>query len=199
MEPYEIIMSPFEAWLAPVGTAFPAINATPSGDWAKLGTNGNKNMTEDGITLTHSQTINQKRVYGATGAVKANRSAEDLTIAFTLDDLSLEQYAKVLNNVSVSDVAAASGTAGYRTITLRQGFDVATFALLLRGASPYGDSWNMQYQVPKVYQSESPAPAFGKTDAAGLNLVFTALEDPDAATDAERFGTCMAQDADALA
>lgn len=197
MEPYEIIMSPFEVWLAPVGEAFPAIDAAPAGNWVKLGTNGNKNISEDGITLTHGQTINQHRAYGATGPVKANRSGEDLSIAFVLDDLTLEQYAKVLNNVAVNDVAAGVATAGYREITMRQGFDVSLFALLCRGPSPYGDGWNMQYQVPRAYQGENPAPAFSKTSAAGLSLSFVALEDPNAATEAERFGKLVAQDADA--
>jgi len=199
MEPYEIIMSPYEVWLAPVGESYPAINETPSGNWVKLGTNGNKNYGEDGITVTHTQALNQKRVYGATGAVKVNRSSEDLQIALTLFDLTLEEYAKILNGVSVTDEAAGSGTAGYRSITLRQGFDVKTYALLCRGASPYGDDWNMQYQVPRVYQSENPAPVFSKTDGAGLNLVFMALEDADASTDAERFGLLVAQDADPTA
>ena len=195
MQPYEIIMSPFDVWIAPVGTAFPLVDAVPAGAWAKLGTNGNKNMSEDGITITHSQTINQKRVYGATGPVKVNRSAEDLSIAMVLDDLTLEQYGKILNNVAVADVAAGVGTAGYRSVTLRQGFDVSLFAMLCRGASPYGDSLNMQYQVPRVYQGENPAPVLNKTDAAGLALNFMALEDPNAATDAERFGKLVAQDA----
>ena len=195
MEPYEIIMSPYEVWLAPVGETFPLIDAVPAGNWAKLGTNGMFNLSEDGITVTHEQTISKKRTLGSTGVTKVNRSEENLMIAMVLNDLSMEQYAKILNNVSVNDVAPGAATAGYREITMRQGRDVSTFALLCRGASPYGDSFNMQYQVPIVYQSENPAPVFNKTDAAGLALLFGAIEDPNAASDAERFGKLVAQDA----
>lgn len=198
-EPYEIIVSPFEVYLAPVGEAFPDVDETPAGNWVLLGTNGKKNYAEDGVTVTHEQTINQIRTLGTIGPCKVVRTEENLSIALILNDISAEEYAKILNNVSVTDTPAASGTPGIRDITLRQGPDVSTFALLCKGGSPYGDSWNAQYEVPIVYQSENPAPVFNKGDAAGLACIFMAIEDPNAATDAERFGKFSAQDATALA
>lgn len=198
MTPYEIIVAPFEVWLGPVGETNPDVDNTPAGNWALLGTNGKDNISEDGVTITHEQTLNQIRVLGSTGPKKVQRTQENLTISLVLHDLTAEQYAKALNNVSVSDIAAGSGTPGHRDITLRQGLDVSTFALLVKGASPYGDSWNMQYQVPIAYQSANPAPVFNKGDAAGLALEFTAIEDPAAGTAAERFGKLVAQDADAV-
>jgi len=194
-EPYEIIMSPFEVYLAPVSTAFPAINATPASPWVKLGTSGLDNMDEEGVTVSHEQSITQKRTLGSTGPAKVARTEENLTISFSLVDLTLEQYAKALNGVTVSDVAAGADTAGYRSITLRQGRSVSTYALLVRGLSPYGDGYNAQYQVPVCYQSDNPAPVFSKGDAAALKFTFTAIEDPNAATEAARFGTLVAQDA----
>lgn len=194
MEPYEIIMAPFEIWLAPVSTAFPDVDETPAGDWELLGTNGLKNMDEAGVVVTHSQTIEKKRTLGSTGAVKAARTEEDMSVGFTLVDLSLEQYAKVLNDVTVTPVAKGVGTPGYRSIPLRQGRDVAVFALLAKGVSPYGDTYAAQYQIPICYQSASPTPTFVKGDAAALECLFEALEDPDAASDDERFGVFVAQD-----
>ena len=199
MEPYEIIVSPLEVYLAPVGESFPDVDETPAGNWVLLGTNGKKNYAEDGVTVSHEQTINQIRTLGTTGPAKVVRPEENLSIALILNDFSAEEYAKILNNVAVDDVAAASGTPGHRDITLRQGPDVALFALLCKGVSPYGDSWAAQYEVPIVYQSENPAPIFNKGDAAGLACVFMAIEDPNAATDAERFGILSTQDATALA
>jgi len=200
MKPYEIIMSPFEVYLAPVGEPFSDVDDTPAGNWVKLGTNGKQNYSEDGVTVTHEQTLSQKRTLGTTGPIKVKRTEENLTIAFVLEDLSMEAYGKVLNNVTPTDTPAASGVPGTRDINLRQGGDVSLFALLCKGlVSPYGDSWATQYEVPRVYQSENPAPVFNKGDAAGLACQFTALEDPDAATEAERFGKLVAQDADALA
>jgi hypothetical protein len=198
MEPYEIIMSPFEVWLAPVGTAFPDVDEAPAAAWKLLGTSGKENMDEEGVTVSHGQTLAAKRTLGSTGPVKVARTEEELTISFTLLDLTAEQYARALNNATVTDTAAGSGTPGVRTFNLRQGTDVSTFALLCRGMSPYDAAMVAQYQVPKVYQSDSPAPAFTKGDAAALKLTFSALEDLNAATEAERFGKFVAQDAAAI-
>ena len=198
-KPYEMIVSPFEVWLAPVGEVFPDVDVDPVANWEKLGTNGKRNQSEDGITVTHEQTLVEHRTVASTGPVKVGRTEENLSIEMTLEDLSLEQYAKVMNNVTVTTVAPGTSIIGTKEFNLRQGVDVSTFALLCRGKSPYGDGWNMQYEVPVAYQADNPAPVFKKGDPAGLKLTFKALEDPDAATDAERFGKVIAQNADATA
>jgi len=198
MKPYEMIMSPYEVWIAPVGEAFPAVDTAPSGNWALLGTNGKKNISDDGVVVTHEQTLSEHRNVGSTGAIKVGRTEESLTVELTLEDLSIEQYAKVLNNATVTTVAAGTGVPGTKEIPLRQGIDVSTFAMLVRGKSPYGDTFYMQYELPVVYQADNPAPAFKKGEVAGLKLSFKVLEDPNAATDDERFGKLIAQNAAAL-
>jgi hypothetical protein len=197
MEPYEIIMSPFTVYIAPVGESFPDVDETPSGNWATLGTNGLRNQSDDGVTVTHSQTLSEHRNAGSTGPMKVTRQEESLVIGLTLEDLTAEAYAKVLNNQTVTDTAAGSGTPGDRAFPLYQGKDVSTFALLVKGVSPYGDSWAAQYEIPVCYQSANPAPVFTKGEAAALAVEFTALEDPDAASASERFGHYRSQDADA--
>jgi len=197
MQPYEIIVSPFQIYLGPVGEAFSLLDDVPAGNWNLLGTSGKKNYAEDGVTVSHPQTINKIRTLGSTGAVKVTRPEEDLTIEMILVDCSLEHYATILNNVAVNDIAAGVGTPGYREITLRQGPDVATFAMICKGVSPYGDGWYMQYQIPIVYQGANPAPVYNKSDAAGLACTWEAIEDPNAGTEAERFGKLVAQDAEA--
>ena len=197
MQPYEIIVSPFQIYLAPVGEAFSLLDDVPAGNWRLLGTSGKKNYAEDGVTVTHEQTINQIRTLGTTGPIKVARPEENMTIELILMDCSLEHYATLLNDVAVGDIAAGVGTPGYREMTLRQGPDVTTFALICKGVSPYADGWYMQYQVPIVYQGSNPAPVYSKGAAAGLACNFMALEDPNAGTDAERFGKLVAQDAEA--
>jgi hypothetical protein len=198
-EPFEILAAPFDIWLAPYGTAYPLVDDTPAVAWELLGTNGARNYDEAGITVTHEQTIETFRALRGTGPVKAFRTAEGLMLGFTLVDISLEQYARVLNDVTVTDVPAAGVNPGYRHMPLHQGPDVSVFALLARssgtGGSPYGDNLYMQLEVPKVFQSANPTPVYRKGTPAGLAVVFTALEDLDAATDDERFGRLVAQDA----
>ena len=191
MEPYEIIGAPYTLWLAPVGEAFPLIDAAPAGNWIKVGTNGDKNYSEDGVTVAHSQSFEQARPAGATGPVKAWRTEEDLMIRLSLWDLTLEQYAKAMNDATVATTAAGSGTAGFKTIGLSQGQDVALYSMLVRGISPYGN-FNAQYQVPRVYQSGNPEPVFKKGEPAALDLEFTALEDLSAG-ETLRFGSLVSQ------
>lgn len=193
MDPYEIIGAPFTLYLAPVGTAFPLIDGAPAAAWIKVGSNGDRNYSEDGVTVAHSQSIETARPAGATGPVKAWRTEEDLKISLTLWDMTLEQYRKALDDVTVTTVAAGAGTAGHKMIPLSQGQEVTAYALLARGVSAYGAGFNAQYEVPRCFQSGNPEPVFTKGQPAGLELEFTALEDLAAASAAERFGRLRMQ------
>ncbi len=193
-KPYEIIAAPFTLYLAPLGTAFPLITAAPSGDWIKVGTSGDLNYSEDGVSVSHSQAFGQARPVGGTGPRKAWRTEEDLMVSLTLWDMTLEQYAVALNGNEVAATAAGVGTAGFKKLALYRGGEVELMSLLVRGdVSPYGASYKSQYQVPVCYQSGSPEPVFSKNGPAGLALQFTALEDVDAATPDARFGHLVIQ------
>src|SRR3972149_2836427 len=144
MEPYEIIAAPFDVWVAALGEAFPLIDAAPGGGWTKVGTNGNKNISEDGVTVSHEESIEEVRMLGAPGPIKASRTSEGLSVSFMLHDITLEQYRAALGFNALTTVAAASGTAGYKWAGLATALDVAERAALLRGPSPYGDSWDLQ-------------------------------------------------------
>lgn len=198
MEPYEIIGQPLSLWLAPVGTAFPDVNEAPANPWVQVGTSGDRSQNEEGVTVTHNQTLNKVRTGGSTGAVKVFRPEEDLMFRLTLLDVSLEQYKLALNANALTTVAAGAGTIGTKTIGLSRGKSVATYALLVRGVSPYDDGFNMQYQVPRCYQSANPAIAYRKGQPAGIELSFEALEDLGAASEDVRFGSIVAQHQAAL-
>jgi hypothetical protein len=198
MEPYEIITAPFNVYVAPVGTAFPDVDEAPGVLWALLGTNGTRSQDEDGVTITHEQTVNEIRAGGSTGPIKAARAEESLVVAFNLMDLSLEAYAAVLNNATVTDTPAGAGAMGTRSIGLSRGFAVNAVALLIRGEDgPYGPGLPIQYEVPRAYEAASAAPQFTKGAAAVLACEWRALEDLDAASDEERFGRLVAADAPA--
>lgn len=197
MEPYEMIIAPFEVYTAQVGEAFPLVNAVPAGNWQLLGKNGKDNESDAGVTITHEQTIIQKRNAGSTGIKKVARTEEGLTVSLVLEDMTLETYAKVLNGQSVGQVSASSGIPGQRSIGLMQGSEVAEFALLIRGVSAYNSGLNAQYQIPRAYQSDNPAPVFNKSDVASLKCTFTVMEDLDAADPLLRFGKLIMQDAPA--
>ncbi len=194
--PLEIICAPLTVYIAPVGEAFPDVDEVPAGNWLKLGTSGDKNITEEGLTVQHPQALEYFRMFGSTGPRKVTRTEEDFILSFMLADLTLEQYAHILNTKTVTDTPAASGTPGYREISLHRGRTVTQRALLVRGASPYLDDGNSQYQVPIVVHSGSPEVVYAKDAPAALLFEFTALEDPN--DDDYPFGKLLAQDADAL-
>lgn len=195
-EPFEILATPFEVWLAPVGEEFPALGDTPSGEWELLGANGADNQGDEGVTVEHQQTINIFRGGKSTAPLKAWRTEEGLRIAFALHDLTLETYSKALNDATIgADIA--DDDIGSRSVLLHQGGQVAVYALLARGEnSPYGDDMQAQYEVPKVYQSGNPTPIYRKGQPAALAFEFMALADLDAATEDERFGRLLVQDDD---
>jgi len=199
MEPYEIVAQPFTLWIAPVGTAFPDVDTVPPGPWAKIGTSGDLNYSEDGVTVSLSQSIELWRALGSTGPRKAFRPEEELRISMQLADLTLEQVAAALNSNAVATVAAGAGTPGYKKVGLSRGTGVVSKALLVRGGlSPYGDTWAMQFEVPVAVEAAEPELVFVKGEPALVALEFVAIEDPDAATADERFGRLIAQHATAL-
>jgi len=197
--PFEIIAAPFTLYYAPLGEAFPALDAVPAGNWVQIGTSGDLSYDPEGVTINHSQSVNAVRPLGATGAVKAFRTEEDLTIAATLWDVTLEQYRLAVNSNAVATTAPGVGTQGFKALKLYQGDQVATMALLVRGVSPYGDGLAGQYEVPYCYMSGSPEVQYRKGEPAGLALEFSALVDPNAASEDDRFGRLIFGNAAALA
>jgi hypothetical protein len=73
-----------------------------------------------------------------------------------------------------------------------RGLDATGFMLLVRGPSPYGNFF-LQYQVPIVVQTDEPEISFMRDGTGLLAIKLTALEDPSAATPADRFGSIVAQ------
>ena len=192
--PYEIIAAPFTAYLAAANTAKPNVDTTPPVAWTKLGANGADNYDEDGVHITHDQNVEMFRGLGRTGAMKVWRTEEMVSVEFTVYDLTSDQYAKMLNNQTVTTVAAASGIPGAKKFNLNAGYDVTLVALLLRGGySPYGDSWNTQYWLPVCWQDGNPEPTHKKGEPAGLKLSYKTIQDSS-----NGFGLYEAQNATAL-
>ncbi len=65
-----------------------------------MGAGGNRNYSEDGIAVTHSQALSKVRPAGALGPVKVFRTEEDLTMSITLWDMTLEMYTLALGGVA---------------------------------------------------------------------------------------------------
>lgn len=193
--PYEIIAAPFTVWWAPVGSNFPDVEIAPPGPWTKIGSSGDLNYSDEGVTVAHSQEMELFRALGDAGSRKAFRVSEDLIVRLQLADVTLEQYKHALNGNTVTDTPPFSN-AGHRSVGLSRGFSVQTVALLVRGPSPYMDDGVMQFEIPRAAQTGNPEVVFKKGDPAMLALEWTALVDPDATSEEFRFGRLKAQDSD---
>lgn len=191
MEPASVVIGgPEVVYRAATGTAFPNLGATPAVDWTKLGVNGNKSYSEDGVTVRHPQSVNRIRPAGSTGPIKAARTEEDFEVEFTLWDLTLEAYSAALSQQTVTD------SGDERVMGIYRGFSIPESAWLIRGTSPYDDTLDAQYELPRGYTEGAPEIAYVKGQPAGLNFLVVALVDPDAA-EGEEFGVIRAEDPNA--
>lgn len=190
--PHEIIASPLTLYVAIVGEAFPKIDDAPGEDWFKLGALGAKNYTDDGVTVTTSQTVETFIPAGSTAPRKAFRTEEGLAMGFTLVDLSPEHFAKVLDEAAITTVVAGAEKAGEKSFSMLRGLGVQQYALLARGESTVDNELVAQYEWPTVYQSGDPSPVYTKGEPAGLDVEFTALEVEDG-----EFGDIRIQTAEA--
>lgn len=191
MEPSSIVIGgPDVVYRASVGTSFPALDSAPGVGWTTLGVNGNKSYGDDGVVVRHPQTINRIRPAGSTGPIKAARTDEDFEVEFTLWDLTLEAYSASLSQQTVTD------SGGERVMPIYRGFVIPESAWLIRGTSPYDDTLNAQYELPRGYTEGAPEVASVKGQPKGLQFLIVALVDADA-DEGEEFGVVRAEDPDA--
>ena len=191
MDPREIVVGPLTLYLAAAVEAEDDVDGTPTGNWGQLGTSGDENYAEDGVTITHSQTTRESRVAGATGPVKVNRTEESLMIALILMDMSLAQLTKLFNNTAKS----TDTTPNIDFLGMRRGPDVTLFSLIAKGTglSPSGD-FPIQLYVPRCYMSsDALAPVYSKNADVGHAAEFSALEYASAGTAEQRFGRWVVQ------
>lgn len=184
--PFQILAGPAEVYIADVGTAFPAVNADPSGDWTHLG------ETEGGVTVRHNQSVELLTTDQHISALKAVRSEEGLEVEFALAELTLEHYALAMG--ATSGVTADAGPPATKKIGLSRGVEPLLKSLLVRDRSPYGN-FNAQYEIPIAVQTDEPEVEKVKDDKSVLACTWTAMGDLTAADDTELFGRLVAQTA----
>ena len=107
----------------------------PAADWTAM---DKKYFSEDGFTLSHSESIEDEMVLNETNAIDDYRVSEEWMLSFSTKDYQASALQKVLNDNPLSMTAAASGTVGYTRIPLRKGPAVFKQAICARiDDSPY--------------------------------------------------------------
>lgn len=173
VKPYKIIAGAADVYVAATGTPFPSVKSDPGtiSAWKRLG------HTDGGVKVSHHQTVVELRTDQVTAPVKAVRSEESLEISFSLAEITAENYATVLSQFANRDLLNG-GTAGADKVVnlYRGGFGIETFELLVRGQhlSPEGD-FNLQYEVPAVYEGGNPEVEYTKDSKALLACNMVAI------------------------
>jgi hypothetical protein len=171
-DPYDIVVGPGQIWLAPVGTAFPLVDATPAAAWTSLGeTEGGTQITagRDTKKITTDQTFAPKKT------IIIGRS---LTIKSTLAQMTLEHMSKILDDSAVTTVAAGSGTAGYKYMDLKADATIPQYALLMRAPTPYASTGYLQWELPSVQPGGESEQSYVKDEKTMLPVTFETNEDP---------------------
>lgn len=176
MTPLEIINGPLSLYWAPVGEAFPAVDAAPVGNWALIGTSGANNYTEDGVTLAFNKSIEVFRGLGTTFPLKAFVTETDVFVRVEMADLSLTQFRQAMN---LNAVNVDAGPPEIEDINLDIGADPNDLALLVRGVSksPQFLTGNLQFELNRVIETASHELSFVKGEPVGVNLEFQVLLD----------------------
>jgi hypothetical protein len=185
-----MVSGPLTIFTAPEGTTFPEISATPGSPWALMGANGDKSISDDGLTVNVEEETNDQMVLGSTLPQKVFRVSEAMMFDFMLFDLTAEMFAVAMSGLAVSDVPAAVGTGGYRSVPLVRGFNINYQSFLFRGFSPYLDNAFAQYWIPKGYAQFSGEVQYQKGEAAALGISVKAYE-----SGANGLGLYLTQDA----
>lgn len=186
-EPFDQLTGTLKIYIAPQGEAIPAVNTTPTGNWVELGaTDGEQSLEHAGENTYFRDNAHQ-------GPVKGVRPEEDVIAHFTVVGLTLENYARILHQVS--QVTTAGGPPATKKIPLKRGATLTEYALLLRGEamSPYG-IFPAMYVIPRGVFDGQPQPTFAKDGRPALECDFYVLED-DSQADADRMGWLIAQTA----
>lgn len=176
--PHEVVAAPLTIYLADVGTAFPAVTepvASFAVGWEVLGTEGARNYGDSGVTIAHSEDVEDFVPAGATMATKRFRTGESLELTLDLVDVSPDVYAKVMNNATVG--TTPSGT---KNFSLYRGDQVAQFAVLARGMSGVDNDLNAQYEFSKAFVSVNGDVVWNKGTPAMLPVsIQPVVADPD--------------------
>lgn len=171
----EIVTGPMTLWWAAVGTAMPDVDDDAATGFTKIGTSGDQNYTEDGVSIIMDQTLEFFRSLGSAHRICAFRTEQDVSVTVTMADLTLAQVRLAMDlNAVTTDT-----TPDINILDLDYGLSVSDFALLVRGTgnSPGFAGANVQFECNRVVEMASHELSFVKGEPVGLEMEFALLLD----------------------
>lgn len=186
-KPYDQLVGTLTFYLAPVGTAEPAVDTTPASPWVELGcTEGDQVISEEGDLTAFYDNCHQ-------GPVKFVRPQEDPVIKGRLVSLTLANVARLVSSTGTSAIVADAGPPSVQRLALKKGFFPSEYALLLKGAkdSPVGD-YPAQHYLPRGVFTGKFVRTRSKTARDFIDFEYKVAED-DTQSDANRLGWVTVQ------
>lgn len=177
--PFEIVAAPLKVYIGPVGTTFPDVDeeeAELNVAWELLGTQTDKNYTDGGVSVEHSEETSDFVPAGSTMAVKRFRTGESFLISLELADISPEVYAMVMNDATITTTNPAVGTPGDKAFSLFRGDQVAVWAVLARGPSSVADDLFSQYEFSRAHVSVNGPLTWNKGEPVALPVEIMATK-----------------------
>lgn len=182
--PYAQLVGPVKVYLAVYGTAEPAVNTTPGASWTELGpTTGDQTIGKDaGNTYFYDN--------DHSGPVTSVTPQEDVTVSFTLVNMTHEKLALILS--AIGNITTSTSPNVSR-IPIKSGFNATRYALLVKGDadSPYG-AYPGQWYLPLGVFEKNFETTRGKENRSEVAVEFKVLED-DAQSDLNRMGWSTVQ------
>ena len=132
----KLLRGDVQIFTAVPGTMPPAPNEIPPAAWTSV---GEKNLlTEDALTLSHTESIEDEMVLNETNAIDDYRVSEEWMLNFQSKDYTAETLQRAINNNSMHTEPPGSGEAGYIRVALRKGPAVVKWSVMARiDDSPY--------------------------------------------------------------
>lgn len=172
----EIVNGPLSLYWAPVGEAYPAVDATPAGNWVLVGSSGDQNYTEDGVVVTIEDEKNLWTPLGSAVPTAAFRTAQSIMVGLTMADMTMANLRVGWNLLAVTNDAGPPIT---QALSLDFTLTLNDMALLVRGTSKSAElaGGNLQFEINRAVEMAVHAMSFVKGEPVGLELEFTALRD----------------------
>lgn len=163
-------------WIAPLGTTVPTPDQIPSQAsvlWRELG------EFDGGVKAMWNQKTDKHRVDNYSGIIKATVSEEDTIYETKCAKLTLENLSSLTQQESVTQVPAAAGARGYKTMNIaRQLGVVPEFAFIFDSTnSPYLPGELLRFIVPRAFVDGNQQFEFTKDKKTLLPCQFTAMWD----------------------
>jgi hypothetical protein len=178
VSPHEILAARYNLYVAPAGTAIPDLaDGAPGGAYTRLGKNGYRNITRDGVLFGDERSYEKFRGLGSAYFTKAFLTDGDIKLEATLADFRLEMLRYAFNDNNVTAVAAGGNFV--KKIGLTMGLNPVPFRVIAYSAegSPYG---NFGARIVLRHAVILSSQEFRATRSSPIltKLTFEGMEDP---------------------